>query len=62
MGDTISAGREAINMILTYKIRYGMDFSEQLKRTGQVAEFGRITRSITSKDTGQFAWLTSMTV
>lgn len=41
-------------MILTYKVKHGRGFSEELRRARQIAEFAIKTRSRTSKDVKQF--------
>ncbi len=41
-------------MILTYKIRHGKDFSEELKKAEQIARFAIKTRTISSRDVRQF--------
>jgi putative transposase len=37
-------------MILTYKIKHGRDFSEELRRAEQVARFALMTRTQSTKD------------
>ena len=41
-------------MILTYKIKHGRDFSEELGKAKQVADFGIKYRTLSSKDVSQF--------
>jgi len=41
-------------MILTYKIKHGSDFSKELERAKQIAEFAIKTKSISSKNVRQF--------
>lgn len=41
-------------MILTYKVKHNRDFSEELRKAKQVADFGIKYRTISSKDVSQF--------
>ena len=41
-------------MIITYKIKHNKDFSAELKKAKQIAEFAIKTRSISSKDVACF--------
>lgn len=41
-------------MILTYKLKHNRDFSDELRKAKQVAEFGIRNRTLSSKDVKQF--------
>ena len=41
-------------MILTYKLKHNRDFSDELRKAKQVAEFGIKNRTLSSKDVKQF--------
>jgi putative transposase len=41
-------------MILTYKLKHNKDFSDELRKAKQVAEFGIKNRTLSSKDVKQF--------
>ena len=41
-------------MIITYKIKHNKDFSAELKKAKQIAEFAIKTRSMSSKDVACF--------